>query len=133
MAFLVFGSISALDNIFNNLQNVSLYKIVIISCIWGLCVLNLISIFIYYVSKMTKLELGVICYRVTAWSNLVLICILLISIWGYYIKRIGIGAWFEAIAKNNAVVVSLGGFTVIILLAVISVVVLFGLGKKKDN
>lgn len=133
MAFLVFGSISALDNIFNNIQTVSVYKLMIIGCIWGLCVLNLIFIFIYYVSKMTKLDLGINTYKVIAWSNLVLICILLISIWGCYIKSVGIGEWFDIIAKNNAVIINLAGFFAIIIFALISVVVIAKLGKEKTE
>lgn len=131
MAFLVFGSISALDNIFINIQTVSMYKIVIIGCIWGLCVLNLIFVFIYYVSKMTKLELGADSYKIIAWSNLILICMLFTNIWGYYIKNIGIGEWFDILAKNNAVLVNLAGFSVIIVLAIISIVVIAKIGKKK--
>ena len=133
MAFLVFGSISALDNIFNNFQTVSLCKIVIVGCVWGLCVLNLIFIFIYYVSKMTKLDLKVNSYRTIAWSNLVLISILLTSIWINYVKHVGIGKWFNILAKNNAEVVSLSGFAVIIILAIVSIIIIAKFGRRKNK
>ena len=133
MAFLVFGSISALDNIFNNFQTVSLCKIVIVGCVWGLCVLNLIFIFIYYVSKMTKLDLEVNSYRTIAWSNLVLISILLTSIWINYVKHVGIGKWFNILAKNNAEVVSLSGFAVIIILAIVSIIIIAKFGRRKNK
>ncbi|MCM1466610.1 MAG: hypothetical protein NC086_00570 [Alistipes sp.] len=133
MAFLIFGSISSLDNIFSNFQNISLIKISIVGCVWGLCVLNLISIFIFFVSKMTKLELEKRSYSIIAWANLILIFLLIVSIWYYYIKSVGINEWFDIMAKNNAVLTTVLGFCVILLLFLISILVLVKSFNKKDD
>lgn len=131
MAFLIFGSLSALDNVFGNFTNTSLVKIMIIACIWGLCVLNLIFIFMFFVSKMTKLELEKKNYLVIAWSNLILICILLSGIWFYYIKSIGINEWFDELAKNNEVFITVLGFGVVFIMFLVSVGVLIRTFNKK--
>lgn len=55
LAFLVFGSISSLDGIFENIQ-MPLFKTMSIGLIWGLCVLNTVFVFLYCIGKMTKLS-----------------------------------------------------------------------------
>ena len=82
---------------------------------------------------MTKLDLEVNSYRTIAWSNLVLISILLTSIWINYVKHVGIGKWFNILAKNNAEVVSLSGFAVIIILAIVSIIIIVSYGCKKGK
>lgn len=44
LAFLVFGGISSLGSIFSNYE-LPLLKVIIIGCVWGFCLLNLIFIF----------------------------------------------------------------------------------------
>lgn len=132
MAFLIFGSLSALDNVFGNFANIPLVKVIIIACIWGLCVLNLICIFMFFVSKMTKLELEKRNYLVIAWSNLILICILLSGIWFYYIKSIGINEWFDKLARNNEVFVTISGFGIVLILFLVSVVMIIKTFNKKE-
>lgn len=52
MAFLVFGGLSAFESIFSNIQDVSTIKLSILSCIWGLGILNTIAVFMFFISKV---------------------------------------------------------------------------------
>lgn len=44
LAFLIFGGISSLDNLFTN-QSISIPRLMIIGSVWGLCILNLVFVF----------------------------------------------------------------------------------------
>lgn len=55
LAFLVFGGISSLDNIFS-LSEIPLLKIIASGLVWGLCIFNLIFVFLFCVGKMTHLN-----------------------------------------------------------------------------
>lgn len=124
MAFLVFGSMSSLDNIFNQFSSIPLLKIVIVACVWGISVINLVFIFMFFVSKMTKLEFSKSNYSLIAWSNLILIIILLASSWGHYVRQIGLINWFEVLIKSNERFSSIAGFAVIAIICIISIIVI---------
>lgn len=55
LAFLIFGSISSLDGVFENID-LPLFKVISIGLIWGICVSNMIFVFLYCIGKMTKLN-----------------------------------------------------------------------------
>ena len=55
LAFLVFGGISSLDNIFSSV-GLPLLKAMAIGAVWGLCILNLIFVFLFCAGKMTGLN-----------------------------------------------------------------------------
>ncbi len=133
MAFLVFGSMSSLDNIFNQFTSTPLLKIVIVVCVWGLFIINLIYIFLIFVSRMTRLGVPDNNYSLAAWSNLILITILLASSWGYYIKKIGITLWFEILVKSNEVFASIAGFVVIIIIFAVSLAVIIRNYSKHND
>lgn len=85
----------------------------------GICVLNLVFIFIIFVSRMTKLDKSEgkrVRYPVVAWSNLGLITILLISAWEYYVRSMGLTEWFQEIALSNDAAVTILGFVVILMI-----------------
>lgn len=136
LAFLVFGSITALDNILGAAIHMPLLKLLIITSLWGLCLINLIFIFIYFVSKMTGLDAAEsqnIKYPMIAWCNLFLITVLSLSSWFYYVKNMQLTNWFEQLQNNHAQIVVLGGFAAILLLVAISVIIIIHSSGRKYN
>lgn len=134
LAFLVFGSISSLDNIFSTANNMPMLKILIITSLWGICLINLIFIFIYFVSKMTKLDIEEsrnIKYPVIAWCNLVLIAVFLLCSWFYYVKKMNLTEWLEQLQNSNKQALVLGGFAVILSLILFSAVMIMVNSKEK--
>lgn len=133
LAFLVFGSLSALDNIFSNANQMSIFKVVIIACIWGLCITNLIYIFIYFVSELTGLKdknsVGI--HVITAWSNLLLVFILAGSSWMYYVRKMKMLKWAENYLQKCEMQIVLAGFGVIMIAFAISACVLYKKMKKE--
>lgn len=47
--------VSSLDNIFSN-SGLPVLKLMMVGSVWGLCILNLIFVFLFCVGKMTKLN-----------------------------------------------------------------------------
>lgn len=99
LAFLIFGSISSLDGIFENI-NLPLFKVLSIGLIWGLCVSNMIFVFLYCVGKMTRLNFKANQspmasifqrYPIVWWTNLLLVSLLLLSTWGWFLQCSDIG------------------------------------------
>lgn len=123
MSFLVFGGISSLDNIFSGAFSIPLLKLMIIGCIWGLCIINLVFIFMFFVSKMvefnitsnTKPSANIFQkYPLVWWSNLVISTLLIISTWLFYIDKMNLGGWFVALNRNYAGITVIIGFIGII-------------------
>ena len=128
LAFLIFGSISSLDGIFENAE-LPFFKVISLSLVWGLCVLNLIFIFLYCIGKMTKLNFKTDLtssanifqrYPVVWWTNLLLVSLLLISMWGWFVQCSSIGLkivelvncspwWFFAIGSIIIVILIIVG------------------------
>ena len=124
LAFLVFGGISSLDNIFS-VHGVPLLKLMCVGAVWGLCILNLIFVFLFCVGKMTKLnfrssddpEATIFQkYPVIWWTDLMLMSILLLCLWGYYIQQYEISDWLICICLANQKSATLAGFGVIALI-----------------
>ena len=124
LAFLVFGGISSLDNIFS-VHGVPLLKLMCVGAVWGLCILNLIFVFLFCVGKMTKLnfrssddpEATIFQkYPVIWWTDLMLMSILLLCLWGYYIQQYEIADWLICICLANQKSATLAGFGVIALI-----------------
>lgn len=95
LAFLIFGGITSLDNIFSN-ESLPVLKLMLIGCVWGLCILNVVFVFLFCIEKMTKLnfkstneaEASIFKkYPVVWWSNFVALAILLITSWLYYFSK----------------------------------------------
>lgn len=132
LAFLIFGSISSLDGIFENIQ-MPLFKTMSISLIWGLCVLNMIFIFLYCIGKMSKLNFKANMHSNTSifqrypiiwWTNLMLILLLLITSWGYFIQQNKIGEWLIRISNNNPCLIFVIGSVIILSIIVAGVLLL---------
>lgn len=122
MSFLVFGGINSLDNIFQGAKSVPILQIMIIGSIWGLCITNLVFVFMFFISKMTRLNIKscqdekatlVQKYPLVFWSDLIIITVLALCSWLYYIDIKNMGGWFISIGEKNPCVISILGLVII--------------------
>ncbi|MDC4242633.1 MULTISPECIES: hypothetical protein [Clostridia] len=139
LAFLVFGGINSLDNIFQGAKEIPILQIMIIGSIWGLCIGNLIFVFMFFISKMTGKNIKscqneesnlIQKYPLVFWSNLVITTILLLSLWLYYINSTNIGEWFVDISNQYPFIFFTVGFIFIIIFFVISAFIIIKKNKK---
>ena len=93
LAFLVFGGISSLDNVFS-ISDIPLLKVIASGLVWGLCIFNLIFVFLFCVGKMTHLNFKSNSdpqttifqkYPIVWWSDLILVALLIICLWLYFL------------------------------------------------
>lgn len=125
VAFVVFGGITSLDNIFESgVQNIPLLKLMLTGLVWALCMTNLVYIFLFCVGKITKLSIKssdnpddnlVQKYPIIFWSNFIFISLLMINGWLYYLNARGHLNWFNEIADKNEMWFTIIGFIVIVL------------------
>lgn len=132
LAFLVFGSISSLDGVFENI-NFPLFKVISIGLIWGLCVSNMIFVFLYCIEKMTKLsfkanysaELNVFQqYPIVWWTNLILVSLLSLSLWAWFAQSSDIVSEFIKITNSSPWIIFGIGTACLVALIVFSVMIL---------
>lgn len=121
LAFLVFGGITSLGNIFSN-ETLPVLKLMMIGCIWGICILNVVFVFLFCVGKMTKLNFKSTDnpnasifkkYPIVWWSNLIAIDILMISSWLYYFSRKNEETKLDEFIKVNPTVTLIVGLIII--------------------
>lgn len=124
LAFLVFGGIESLDNIFST-HGIPLLKLMCVGAVWGLCILNLIFVFLFCVGKLTKLNFKSTDdpdasifkkYPVIWWTDLMLVSILLLCLWAYYIKENNFDSWFTDIFSSNKMGATIIGTIVILVI-----------------
>ncbi len=122
LSFLVFGGISSLDNIFSDVGRVPILELMIVGCIWSLCISNLVFVFIYFVAKLTKLNIktsneeGTTLsqrYPFYVWSNYVLLLLFAVSCWLYYIDYANAGSWLLKLSSNYSILASIIGLIII--------------------
>ena len=122
LAFLIFGGISSLDNIFA-ITGIPILKLLITGSLWGLCILNLVFVFLFCVGKMTKLSFKSTenenasifqKYPIVWWSNLIIISILVMSSWLYFLTKENAHSWFGNICQRAPFSVSVTGTAVIL-------------------
>lgn len=132
LAFLIFGSISSLDGIFENV-NLPLFKVISIGLIWGLCVSNMIFVFLYCIGKMTTLNFksnqspkaNIFQQYPIVWgTNFVLISLLLLSMWGWFIQCTEIGHQIIETVNCSPWWIFVIGSIIIIALIIIGIVTL---------
>ncbi|WP_244832944.1 hypothetical protein [Clostridium sp. BJN0001] len=142
MSFLVFGGINSLEEILKDAIYIPVLQAMIIGSIWGLFLTNLIFVFMFFVSKMTKLEIKssdrkdanlVQKYPLVFWSELILVIILGNCSWLYYIDSKDIGYWFVLLGKNFPKLVSILGFFIILIVSLIMVVLILKNSKCDNN
>lgn len=129
LAFLIFGGISSLDNIFENIDKIPILKLIIICCVWSLGIVNLVYTFMFCVGKITRL--GFNSNKIVKWSNFVLISILVISFWFYYIDKNDMCCWFDKLCNTHSVSSSLIGIVLIVVL--IFLALKYAVLCKNDN
>nr|WP_294648149.1 hypothetical protein [uncultured Anaerostipes sp.] len=121
LAFLVFGGISSLGNIFSN-HEIPLLKVIIVGCVWGLCILNLVFVFLFCVGKMTGLNFKsnlrssaniIQKYPVVWWSNFIILTILIGSLWTHFIRIHNIDYNFKLWCINSPRLAMFGGYALI--------------------
>lgn len=135
LAFLVFGGISSLENVFSNYE-LPLMKVIIIGCVWGLCLLNTVFVFLFCVGKMTGLnfkssqELNsniIQKYPIVWWSNLLIATALLGTLWTYFIHTEDMDFWFIAWCRSSPQLAIGIGYGVIFIIFVIMMSILLKL------
>lgn len=109
LAFLLFGGISSLDNIFTGINTTSLLKLMMIGCVWGICLVNLVFVFLFCVSKMTKLPFASSGnqestifqkYPVFWWTNYIIVSIFTVTAFLYYMIKNGFMDWLTAVVQG---------------------------------
>lgn len=128
VAFVVFGGISSLDNIFSHgMNNFPVMKLSIIGIIWGISMINLIYVFLFCVGKITKLSIKssdkpndnlVQKYPIIWWSNFMLIGLLAIFSWIYYLETHSLTKWFNDFCLKHSMIISIVGFVMIIIILI---------------
>lgn len=141
LAFLVFGGISSLGSIFSN-HEIPLLKVIIVGSVWGLCILNLIFVFLFCVGKMTGLNFKsnsepdaniVQKYPIVWWSDLIILTILAGSLWAYYIHKENIDSGFNSWCSDFPELAMWGGFGIIIAVFIIILIILMKQTWKKGH
>ena len=119
LAFLVFGGITSLDNVFES-AGVPVLKLMAIGSVWGLCVLNMVFVFLYCVERMTKKASRTDRrdsifqrYPIVFWCNFVIVSIMVFALWIYYLKNRKGLAWLDALLVSNPKCVIVGGTAIV--------------------
>lgn len=129
LSFLVFGGISSLDNIFAGAKDIPILKLVVVGSIWGFCIMNMLFVFMFFIAKITKLNLASTDdvnasvfkkYPLICWCNLVVVAIFVLSSWAVYISNEELSVkLYELISANQTIffvagtVVLVGGICVV--------------------
>ena len=142
LSFIVFGGISSLDNIFLGAKDIPVTKLMIVGTIWCFCIMNLVYVFLFFISKMTGLNIKsnqdinanlVQKYPLIWWCNWTLITILMFSCWAYYIKCEDFSTRaYEALQKHSTAYLVFGTIA-IIALAFAGMKVIYKLSIKKPE
>lgn len=141
LAFLIFGSISSLDGVFENIK-MPIFKAMNIGLIWGTCVLNMIFVFLYCVGKMTKLNFKsnqstqaniFQRYPVVWWTNLILVALLMITAWGHFIQQSTIWCKIVELVNCSPWLFFIIGSVIILILIIVCVISLYKKTKFKES
>lgn len=145
LSFLVFGGISSLDNIFSGVKDIPVNKLVIIGTIWCFCIMNLVFVFLFFVAKITKLDMKstddvnanlVQKYPLIWWSNLFLAAILILSCWFYYVETENISRDIhKAVMGHSEIFFMAGTLAIIAVICLLAVLLVFlsRQGKTDQN
>lgn len=141
LAFLVFGSVTSLDGIFENIE-MPIFKVMSIALIWGICVFNMIFMFLHCISKMTKLNFKSNTkteasiwkqYPIVWWSNFLMISLLMLTLWGNFVQHNVIGEWLLELVNDDPRCIFLIGVVVIVGIIVLAFRQLYRLTILEDN
>ena len=141
LAFLLFGGITSLGNIFTN-THLPILKLIIIGCIWSLGILNTVFVFLFCIEKITSLDFDnsekkqypiFRKYLIVWWGDFFIFSILALSSWAYYIQNREILKWFENFCKTKPEITSVAGFIIIACIIVVVMRKLFKATKSCHN
>ena len=142
LAFMVFGSITGLSNLITNVKQ-PVPRLIILGCVWGIAVLNLVFVFLFCVGKMTKAYFVSTDnpnasiwekYPIVWWSDFAIGSILILSSWLYYLKNRQGLAVLDNLLLNHPSAVFYGGSVIIIAVIVIMFLILRrATGVKKSS
>lgn len=128
IAFIIFGSISEFNNIFSGLNDTSLLKLLMVGSVWGICLINLVYVFLFCIGKMTGLNFRSVQksaeatvfqkYPIVWWSNLIVISILIVSTWLYFIMY-RTNAVVELLNLSTWWIVGISGVIIAIIIAAV--------------
>lgn len=128
IAFIIFGGISEFNNIFSSLNDTSLLKLLMVGSVWGICLINLVYVFLFCIGKMTGLNFRSVQksaeatvfqkYPIVWWSNLIVISILIVSTWLYFIMY-RTNAVVELLNLSTQWIVGISGVIIAIIIAAV--------------
>lgn len=103
MAFLVFGGLNSLSDILElSFKNFSVLNISFVGIIWGLCIFNLIYLFMYLISKIVNINVAIDYHsgfdkrhRLYIMGNAILVALLGLCGWVYIRKTDYLGIYSE--------------------------------------
>ena len=143
LAFLVFGGINYIENIFQSVGRVPIVELMIVGSIWGICITNMIFIFMYFIAKLIGKPLWrdgsrngnmVQRYPLMFWSNWFIISIFLISCWIKVIDKYDMGGIvFDWLSKMWVVIIGTAIIFLIIVSTGVGIIVLLKNNKNKTD
>lgn len=142
LSFLLFGGISSLDNIFAGAKDIPIIKLMIVGTIWCFCIMNLIFVFMFFVAKMTGLDIRssqdvnanlVQKYPLIWWCDHILVSVLLLSCWVYYIKNEGFSVQIYDRLNRYPTLYFAVGTIVMIGMIVWGAIKIFSLSKTREK
>ena len=125
LSFIVFGGITSFANILSGMSSIPIIELVILGSVWGLCMLNLIFAFMYFVAKLTKLSIKTSerdgaslseKYPFLVWGNYFLMLIFTVSCLMYFINYSNAHSRLVEFAQQHSLWVVFAGFLLIILI-----------------
>ena len=109
LSFIVFGGVSSLEGLFAQIQETHTLKLVLVGSLWGLVLFNLLSIFEYFVSRVSGKNFKYTDepdasfyqkYPLVLIGNTILLTIFLISSWLYFIALENMGGFYIELIRK---------------------------------
>ena len=110
MAFLVFGGLSSLQSVFSNISEVGVIKLILLSCLWGFLLINVIALFVSFICKVSDKDFEIknksneklICrYPSIIISNVILFVIFIFTGSIYCLNRYRALDWAKKLMSKN--------------------------------
>ena len=123
LAFILFGGISSLQSVLGGLKEAHLLKLLILGCVWGIGMLNVIFVFLFCIGKMTKLNFKSTLspnatfwqrYPVVCWTDFLLCVLVSLLSWLYYCTNRNGVSWIDDLIGRRPMLVSIIGFAIIV-------------------
>lgn len=123
LAFIVFGSIGSLSAVFQNIHETPMLKLILVSCMWSIGLINLIFVFLFCIGKMTRLTYKTDPsskatfwqrYPVVCWTNFLLVsAIILIGFLYYFYQDTSLLEAIQIDHNGSAITILIVGILII--------------------